>query len=189
MESVQRKQEGVFETEGSRVGLAVAFATVMGIACIVSYWLITNILALEYHVSRDDDMLGGMWAVVATIFVFRHSVRESSRAAFSRTLATLISFGLCFLYFLVLPFNVFGMIAAIWIGTVTLVLMGRSDEIVTTGITTAVVFVVAGLSPGPTWLQPIFRLVDTAVGTTVGILAWRLIPILGLSEGSPLIEG
>jgi hypothetical protein len=33
--------------------------------------LITHILANTYSISRDDDLLGGMWAVVATIFVYR----------------------------------------------------------------------------------------------------------------------
>ena len=188
MESAQR-EEGVLGPGRSRVGYELAFATLMVIACIVSYWLITSILAREYSASRDNDMLGGMWAVVATIFVFRHGVRESSKAALSRTLATLLSFALCLLYFLVLPFNVFGMITVIWIGTAILALIGRSEDVVTAAITTTVVFVVAGLSPGPAWLQPILRLVDTAVGITVGILASRLIPILGRSPRTPLMEG
>jgi len=120
-----------------------------------------------------------MWAVVATIFVFRHRALQSSRAAISRTLATLLSFALCFLYFLIFPFNVFGMAAVIWIGTVILGLIGLSEDIVTTAITTAVVFVVAGISKGPAWIQPILRLVDTSVGIIVGLLASRVGILLG----------
>jgi hypothetical protein len=30
-----------------------------------------------FSVSRDDDLLGGMWAVVATLFVYRDSYEES----------------------------------------------------------------------------------------------------------------
>lgn len=158
----------------SRIGREVGFGTMLAISCLISYWLSTTILAREYSVSRENDLLGGMWAVVATIFVFRYRVLQSGRAAISRTLATFLSFALCFVYFLFFPFNVFGMVALIWIGTVILGLIGRSEDIVTTAITTAVVFVVAGISTGPAWVQPILRLVDTAVGIVVGLLASRV---------------
>ena len=164
----------------SRMGRGVGFGTMLAISCLISYWLITNILAREYSVSRDNDLLGGMWAVIATIFVFRYRILQSGRAAISRTLATFLSFALCFLYFLIFPFNVFGMVALIWIGTVILCLIGNSEAIVTTAITTAVVFVVAGISKGPAWIQPILRLVDTSVGIIVGLLASRVgIALLG----------
>ena len=117
--------------------------------------------------------------MIATIFVFRYSILQSGRAAISRTLATFLSFALCFLYFLIFPFNVFGMVALIWIDTVILCLIGNSEAIVTTAITTAVVFVVAGISEGPAWIQPILRLVDTSVGIVVGLLASRVWILLG----------
>ena len=41
-------------------------------------------LAQVFSVSRDDDLLGGMWAVVASIFVYRYSYEESAGAALSR---------------------------------------------------------------------------------------------------------
>jgi hypothetical protein len=166
----------------SRMGQGIGFGTMLAISCLISYWLITSILAREYSVSRDNDLLGGMWAVVATIFVFRYRVLQSGRAAISRTLATFLSFALCFLYFLIFPFNAFGMAAVIWIGAVILCLIGRSEDIVTTAITTAVVFVVAGISKGPAWIQPILRLVDTSVGIIVGLLASR-VGILLRQEG------
>jgi hypothetical protein len=66
------------------------------------------------------------------------------------------------------------MVALIWIGTVILCFVGNSEAIVTSAITTAVVFVVAGISPGPAWIQPILRLADTAVGIVVELLASRV---------------
>ena len=121
-----------------------------------------------------------MWAVVATIFVFRESVLESARAALSRTMATLFSFALCFLYLLIFPFHVVGMVVLIWISSVILPLVGRSEDVITTGITTTVVLVVAGLNPGPGWVQPILRLVDTTVGIAVGLLAFWVGTVVGL---------
>jgi|ERR1700735_4143723 uncharacterized membrane protein YgaE (UPF0421/DUF939 family) len=180
MESAQKKDAVAIDNRLSQLGQVFGFGTLLAVSCLLSYWLITTVLAREYFASKDNDLVGGMWAVVATIFVFRHSILESARAALSRTVATLLSFALCFFYLLVFPFHVVGMAALIWLSTVTLTLLGRSEDIITAAITTAVVFVVAGVSQGPAWLQPILRLVDTAVGIAVGILASRIAPALGL---------
>jgi uncharacterized membrane protein YgaE (UPF0421/DUF939 family) len=151
----------------------LARSAMLAIACAISYWLITHILANTYSISRDDDLLGGMWAVVATIFVYRYSHAESLRAALSRMAATSVSFTLCLVYLLILPFHLWGMAALIGIGVIIVTTMGRPDDIITTGITIAVVMVVAALSPHHAWRQPILRLVDTAVGVAVGVAtAW-----------------
>jgi uncharacterized membrane protein YgaE (UPF0421/DUF939 family) len=132
-----------------------------------------HILANTYSISRDDDLLGGMWAVVATIFVYRYSHAESVRAALSRMAAISISFVLCLVYLLFFPFHVWGMAALIGIGAIVVTTMGRPDDTITTGITIAVVMVVAALSPHGAWRQPILRLIDTAVGVAVGVaVAW-----------------
>jgi len=45
-------------------------------------------------------------------------------------------------------------------------LLGRRNDIVTTGITTADVMVVVAISPQEAWKQPLPRLLDTIVGKT-----------------------
>jgi uncharacterized membrane protein YgaE (UPF0421/DUF939 family) len=152
-------------------GEVVARGAMLAISCVISYWLITHILASTYSISRDDDLLGGMWAVAATIFVYRYSHAESVRAALSRMAATSVSFALCLIYLLIFPFHVWGMAALIGIGAIIVAIMGRPDDTITTGITIAVIMVVAELSPHDAWRQPILRLVDTAVGVAVGIAA------------------
>src|SRR5262249_6626780 len=47
----------------------MVYALEMAIACAISYWIITYVLAP--FVDKASDFLGGMWAVVATVFVFR----------------------------------------------------------------------------------------------------------------------
>jgi hypothetical protein len=55
-------------------------------------------------------------------------------------------------------------------------LLGRPGDAVTAGITTAVILVVAAVSPQHAWQQPILRLADTVVGVTVGAMAaWTFI--------------
>jgi uncharacterized membrane protein YccC len=151
------------------IATIVIRGVVLAISCAISYWLITHILGYTYSVSRDDDLLGGMWTVVATIFVYRQGQKESVRSALSRMAATFISFVLCLAYFAFLPFHLWGMALLIGISAVLVPLMGRPDDTITTCITIAVLMVVAQLSPHDAWRQPILRLVDTAVGVTVGV--------------------
>ena len=155
--------------EQSRIGQAVGHGVVLAICCLISYWIITEVLVAARFIPRDDELLGGMWAVIATIFVFRYSYEESARAALSRTSATLLSFVLCFGYLLIFPFRPLGMAGLIGAGAIVLSLVGRSDDIITAGITTAVVMVVAAISPQHAWKQPILRLIDTVVGIGVGV--------------------
>jgi hypothetical protein len=49
-----------------------------------------------------------------------------------------------------------------------LALLHRRDDIVTAGITTAVVMVVAAASPEDAWRQPLLRFADTIVGIAFG---------------------
>jgi hypothetical protein len=173
MDAIHEQDGKTMKSTLSRFGQALTGGTLLAISCLISYWIVTNILSRGYSVSRDNVLLGGMWSAIATIFVFRQTYDQSTRAAFSRTLATLLSFILCLGYFLVLPFHVLGMVVVIGLGSIILTLARRAEAIITTGITTAVVFVVAGISPEHPWTQPILRLVDTAVGISVGLgMSW-----------------
>jgi uncharacterized membrane protein YgaE (UPF0421/DUF939 family) len=145
----------------------------LSILCVISYWLITHLLAHMFSVSRDDDLLGGMWAVVATVFVYRYGYEQSVRAALSRVEATSLSFVLCFIYLLLFPFHLWGMATLIGVGAVAMSLLGRPEDVITTGITTAVVMVVSAISPDHAWKQPILRVIDTIVGVAIGFVgAW-----------------
>jgi uncharacterized membrane protein YccC len=159
---------------------AVSDSLMLGVSCLISFVLITHLLGRAYLVSRDDELLGGMWAVAATIFVYRESSQQSMSAALSRLAATCMSFVLCLLYLLIFPFSPWGLAALVAIGAVLMSLLGRSEDIITTGITTAVVMVVAEISPQHTWKDPILRLIDTIVGIVVGVAAaWVGVRVAG----------
>lgn len=152
------------------------YALEMTIACAISYWITTS--GLTAFVDKPSDFLGGMWAVVATVFVFRDTRSNSLSAGFARLMATCVSFALCLLYLLLFPFQVLGMAVLIGVGTVIMMLLGRREDIVTTGITTAVVMVVAAMSPQDAWQQPLLRLIDTIVGIAVGIGSMQIASFL-----------
>jgi uncharacterized membrane protein YgaE (UPF0421/DUF939 family) len=145
----------------------VVYALNMAIASLITYWIMTH--TLSRFVGESSGFLGGMWAVVATVFVFRETRLRSLSAGIARLIATCVSFALCLIYLLFFPFTPVGMAALIGLGTLAMALLGRRDDIVTVGITTVVVMVVAAMSPADAWQQPLLRLADTMVGITVGV--------------------
>jgi uncharacterized membrane protein YccC len=153
--------------------VAVLECGVLAVACLLAFWLTTYLLTgvQVASVSRDDDLLGGMWAVLATVFVFRDSYEHSIAAAVSRISATAVSFVICLVYLIFLPFYPWAMAGLIGVSVLAVTLLGRPGDGVTAGITTAVVMVLAAISPEDAWHQPILRFADTVVGVVVGVAA------------------
>ena len=152
---------------------AAGHAVALGLASLVAYLVVTRGLgALRGAVDAADTRLGGMWAVLSTVFVFRETSAQRAGLATSRLVATLVSVVLCELYLLAFGFTPVGLAAVIAVGVVVVHALGRPDDAVTASITTAVVLVVAGLGPrAGSWEQPLLRLADTAVGVAVGLAA------------------
>lgn len=167
-----------------RIRAAVVRSVALAISSLISYVLVTHAFAHVYSLSTADDLLGGMWAVVATVFVYRDSQKQSWAAAFSRIMATSLSFALCLVYLLIFPFHPWGLAVLIGIGSLVLMLIGRPEDVVTAGITTAVVMVVAALSPHNAWEQPLLRVVDTIVGIGVGLGASWITTRLRFARGA-----
>jgi uncharacterized membrane protein YgaE (UPF0421/DUF939 family) len=150
---------------------AVQDSVVLGVACLITYLLATDILAHVYFLSHDDELLGGMWAVIATVFVLRSSYKQSISAALSRVMATIVSFALCLVYLAFLPFHPWALAVLVGASALAATLIGRPGDAVTAAITTTVVLVVAAVSPQHAWQQPILRLADTVIGVAVGVAA------------------
>jgi uncharacterized membrane protein YccC len=153
------------------VTVAVLDCSVLAIACLVTYGLAAYVFPHIHPRPRADDMLGGLWAVIATVFVCRFSHDQSTTAAVSRVAATVVSFVLCLIYLIFLPFHVWALAVLIGASALVATLIGRPGDAITAGITTAVVMVVAGVSPHDAWQQPILRLADTVIGVAVGVAA------------------
>ena len=164
--------------------VAILECTVLAIACMITYWLTRTVLTRVYSISRADDLLGALWAVVATIFVCRDSYEQSVAAAVSRMSATAVSFVLCLIYLIFLPVYGWGVALLIGLSALAVMLIGRPGDAVTAAITTAVVLLVAAVTPRDAWEQPILRFVDTLIGVAIGVAAaW-----IGLRLLRPRIE-
>jgi uncharacterized membrane protein YccC len=151
----------------------VFHGVVLSILCVISFSLITHLLAHAFSVSRDDDLLGGMWAVVATVFVYRYSYAQNYHRCVVADIRNAGEFCALFSLPALFSFNPWGMATLIGAGAIVMLWLRRPDDVVTTGITTAVVMIAAAISPDHAWKQPLLRVVDTVVGTGVGIMgAW-----------------
>jgi uncharacterized membrane protein YccC len=150
---------------------AVLDCGVLAIACLITYEIVTRLLSRVYVVSTADDLLGGMWAVIATVFVWRDSYSRSVAAAVSRMAATSVSFALCLIYLIFLPFHAWALALLVGASALAPTLIGRPGDAITAAITTTVVLVVAAVSPHDAWQQPILRFADTIVGVAVGVAA------------------
>ncbi len=144
-------------------------AVVLGIACLASYEVAKHALAGVHSVAASDANVGGMWAVIATIFVYRDTVNASRSAAISRVAATFVSLVLCLIYLAFFSFHPVGLAVLIVIGSLVMTVLGRPGDAIVTNITTAVLLVIAGLEPHNAWQQPILRLADTVIGVAIGI--------------------
>jgi uncharacterized membrane protein YgaE (UPF0421/DUF939 family) len=152
---------------------------ILAAACLITYWLATRALSHVYLLSHVDALVGGVWAVIATIFVLRDSYRRSLAAAVTRMAATAVSFVLCLIYLIFLPFNIWAMAALIGLSALAVTLIGRHGDALTAAITTAVIMGVAALSPHDAWQQPILRFADTVIGVAVGVgTAWLSLRML-----------
>ena len=163
---------------------AVLDSAVLAVACLATYLIATRLLSQLYFISSADTLLGGMWAVIATIFVIRDSYRRTLSAAASRMAATLVSFLLCLVYLIFLPFHSWALAVLIGASALIVTLIGRPQDAITAAITTAVVLVVAAVSPRDAWEQPILRLADTIIGVAIGVAAaWIGLRVLRSKAG------
>jgi uncharacterized membrane protein YgaE (UPF0421/DUF939 family) len=144
----------------------VAYAVNLAVASAVTYCVMAFVIPA--FVNMPSDPVGILWAVIATVFVFRDTRARSWAAGMSRLVATFVSFVLCFIYLELLPANTVAMIVLLTIGTLLMMLLGRRDDIGLTAITTAVVLIVAANASQNAWQQPILRLIDTIVGVAIG---------------------
>jgi uncharacterized membrane protein YccC len=146
----------------------IAYAVDMAIACLITYWIMVA-LHSRFSFGSSSEVVGTLWAIVSTVYVFRDTRANSLSASIGRVVATVVSFVLCLMYLLLFPFTAIGLVAVLACGTLVMMVLGRRDEIGLTGVTTAVVMLVAAVDTQDAWQQPLLRLMDTVIGIAVGM--------------------
>ena len=154
-----------------RVTDALSHSIAFGLTALVVLLATDGLLSRIYSISPTDDRLGGLWAVVSALNVYRLTYAESRSVAITRVAATGMSFVLCFVYLLLFPFHPIGMAVLITMGAFGLFLTGRSDDVIPASVATAVVLIIASVTPSQPWREAILRFVDTAIGAVLAIAA------------------
>jgi uncharacterized membrane protein YccC len=150
----------------------VVSSLVLGIACSVTYLALVAAVGPALSETTESAEIGAMWAVVATIFVYRAHLADALDDARTRLAATALSLVVCLAYLLVLPVNPVGVGVVIGLGSLLALALGRPQDAALTGITSVVVLVVADLGePSSEWAQPLLRMLDTVAGIAVGLVA------------------
>lgn len=157
----------------------------LGLAAGLSYLLVGGVLSPVIGTSVADDELGGMWAVVAAIVVFRETTAGTRSTALMRLHATLLGIALCLVYVVVLPFSAAGLGLLVSVGVALASAFGRPQDATTTGVTIAVVLVAAHIAGEATWQIPLLRLADTAIGIVVGVAVARVAARWVVAEPAP----
>src|SRR3954462_5613183 len=107
----------------------LAYAMMMAVACAASYLVTSRVIGP--FIDRGDSLLGGMWAAVATAFVFRETRVGSLAAGVSRLVATFVSFALCSISIALLPVNAGGIVLLIGAGAIVMQSFRRPEDIIT----------------------------------------------------------
>ena len=155
---------------------AAVHGVVLAAACLAAYELTTHLLSGVHSVARSDDAISGLWAVIATVVVYRDRSAGSVATAISRVAATGVRLVICLAYLLIAPSHPWAWALLIALGATLTAGLGRPDLANITAITTAVVMVIAELEPRNAWQQPILRFVATLIGVVVGVAAAGFAP-------------
>jgi uncharacterized membrane protein YccC len=146
----------------------IAYAVDMALACLITYWIMSAVFA-HFSYGPSSQVVGRLWAIVATVYVFRETRVKSLSASVGRMIATGVSFALCLVYLVLLPFTPLGLVVMLACGTLLMMVLGRREEIGLAAVTTAVIMLVAAVDPHDAWRQPLLRLMDTLIGIVVGV--------------------
>jgi len=158
---------------------AVLDCAMLGAACLFTYWLVTTVQPHVYLRSGPAGQIGALWAVISTVFVLRDSYEKSMAAAVSRMAATSVSFLLCLIYLLFLPFHIWALGLLVGASALAVILLGRPGDAVSAGISSSVVMIASAVSPQHAWQQPILRFIDTVAGVVVGVVAaWLTLRVI-----------
>jgi uncharacterized membrane protein YccC len=150
---------------------AAVYSIVLGVAALASYWFVAHVANSVNEVTPTGDTIGALWAAISTVFVFRHSMDESSSAALSRVSGTVVSFLLCEIYLLVFTFHLWAIAVLIALGAFILTTAGRPQDTLAASLATLVVLVIVSLDPHHAAQQPLMRLYDTVLGAAIGLAA------------------
>jgi len=155
-----------------RMHPSVSFVSCVGI--LLAYLTGVHITGPLHEASR---WMGAMLACTSLVVVLQsHSYKDSLRAGWMRVFGTFLGALVAYLYLIVLPFSIVGMLVSVFVLEMLCMLFGiyQNNRIAT--ITLLIILLVSQQSPHvPPAMNCLLRFVESAVGVSVGVaLLWVL---------------
>lgn len=156
-----------------RIDLSQALAK--SVAVLLSYQLGSW---LTFHLHEHSAYIGAMLACTSCIVVIQKgSLEDSEKLAWLRIVGTFLGAVMAFIYLLLFPFSVVGMIVAIFLLDLVCMMLRVPDNGKIASITLVTILIVSeyssDLSPA---MNGLLRFLEAAIGTSIGILAvWVLL--------------
>lgn len=120
---------------------------------------------------EPTSLVGGLWAVISAIIVLESSHTATFSSAKFRLIGSFMGAILSGIYLYFFPFSIIGLTATIGVGVILCYIIGISQSIKLTGVTIAVVVIVATLEHQ---LHPFMnaglRFMECAIGTAAAVL-------------------
>lgn len=146
-------------------------AVASGIAVLLSY-LVGAYSTGHFH--EESRWMGAMLAAISAIVVMQDDVRASVKMGGLRMLGTLIGVIIAYVYLVIFPFTLVGMVVTVFLLTVVCMWFGIPDNGRIATMTLVMILIVSKMSPS---LSPLvngaLRFIEAALGSLIGIgLAW-----------------
>ena len=146
-------------------------ATAKGVAVLLSY-LVGAYLTGHFHV--ESRWMGSMLAVISAIVVLQEDVKTSIHQGGLRVFGTFIGAVIAYVYLLLFPFTLLGMIVTVFLLDILCMLLGIPDDGKMTTITLVIILLISKMSPSISpFVNGVLRFSEATVGALIGIaLAW-----------------
>ena len=146
-------------------------ATAKGVAVLLSY-LVGAYLTGHFHV--ESRWMGSMLAVISAIVVLQEDVKTSIHQGGLRVFGTFIGAVIAYVYLLLFPFTLLGMIVTVFLLDILCMLLGIPDDGKMATITLVIILLISKMSPSISpFVNGVLRFSEATVGALIGIaLAW-----------------
>lgn len=153
-----------------RVHLETAFLKCL--AVLLAYFF-GNYVTGHFH--EESSYIGAILACTSAIVVLQENdLKDSLHSGWLRVLGTFIGAFIAWLYLLLYPFTILGMIVAVFILEIICMLLKVPDNGKMATITLSVILIISREYPDlPPWANGLLRFSESAVGAGIGIfMVW-----------------
>ena len=154
--------------------LLLACQTVL--AVVIAYLLGFGLNQL-FHLG--NSVIGGLWCAISGILMIQTLMQESFKMGWSRLWGSLVGGIISAIVATFTGYHIWSLCVCIFLTVVAVKLCRIQSTLRIAGITVVVVMIIGMATPNvPAWQNSLMRVVESAMGITVGIsIVWLCLPI------------